>query len=392
MSDDTQDRRRRRPRRRRRRPAEVRSAPGPGAGADLHRAADGRARRHHRQHRPAVHRPGPRHQRHQPDLDRHRLHAGLRRLPAPRRPARRPLRPAQDLHDRPRGLCRGIAARWSRAERAAAADRPWPPGLRCRAGLPRGAGADHHHVPGRSGAQPRVRDLRRHVRCRRGRRPDPRRLAHRLQPRPAGPRHPRLAADLPDQRADRHRRGPAGAALPPRVREPPRPARHPRCDHRHRRPARDRLRPHPRRQPGVRLERPLDDHQPDRRSCAARAVRRGRVARGAPAAAVPDLRQPDQGRELRGDGPAAGGDVRDVLLPEPVHPERDGLQPAQDRRRVPAVQHRHRDQRGHRVQPGQPHRRPLHRRRRHADRRRARSTGSPGSTSPTATAASSRRC
>ena len=103
---------------------------------------------------------------------------------------------------------------------------------------------------------------------------------------------------------------------------------------------------------------------------AARALRRGRVAGGAPAAAVPDLRQPDQGRELRGHGSAAGGDVRDVLLPEPVHPERDGLQPAQDRRRVPAVQRRHRDQRGHRVQPGQPHRRALHRRRRHADRRR----------------------
>ncbi len=113
----------------------------------------------------------------------------------------------------------------------------------------------------------------------------------------------------------------------------------------------------------------MDDHQPGRRCRAARAVRRRRVPRGAPAAAVPDLRQPDPRRELRGDGAAAGGDVRDVLLPEPVHPERDGLQPAQDRRRVPAVQRRHRDQRGHRVQPGQPHRRPLHRRRRHAGRR-----------------------
>ncbi len=92
--------------------------------------------------------------------------------------------------------------------------------------------------PAGPGAQPRVRHLRRHVRCRRGRRPDPRRLADRVQPRPVGPRHPRLADDLPDQRADRHRRGPARAALPARVREPPRPARHPRRHHRHRRPAR----------------------------------------------------------------------------------------------------------------------------------------------------------
>ena len=57
------------------------------------------------------------------------------------------------------------------------------PGPRRRARLPRRAGADHHHVPRRQGAQPRLRRLRRDVRRRCRRRPDPRRLAHR-PPRP----------------------------------------------------------------------------------------------------------------------------------------------------------------------------------------------------------------
>ena len=183
-----------------------------------------------------------------------------------------------------------------------------------------------------------------------------------------GARHPRLADDLPHQRADRHRDRHARAALPARVRHPPGPPRHPGRHHRHRRPARARLRSHARRQPQLRLVRPVDHHDPGRRSGAARALHRGRVPRRAPAAAVPDLRQPDTSRELRGDGAAAGRDVRDVLLPQPVHPERDGLQPAEDRRRVPPVQRGHRAQRGRRVQPGRPDRRPLHRRRRHADR------------------------
>ena len=46
-----------------------------------------------------------------------------------------------------------------------------------------------------------------------------------------------------------------------------------------------------------------------------------------------------------GDVPGPGRDVRDVLLPQPVHPERHGLQPDQGRRRVPAVL------RGHRGRP-----------------------------------------
>ena len=82
--------------------------------------------------------------------------------------------------------------------------RPWPPGPRRRARLPRRPGADHHDLPGRPAAQPRVRGLRRDVRCRRGRRPDPRWLADRPRQRPRH-RDQRLAADLPDQRPDRPR-------------------------------------------------------------------------------------------------------------------------------------------------------------------------------------------
>ena len=43
-----------------------------------------------------------------------------------------------------------VAARRSRAERDAAARRPWPAGPRRGAGLPRRPGADHHDVPGRA--------------------------------------------------------------------------------------------------------------------------------------------------------------------------------------------------------------------------------------------------
>ena len=48
------------------------------------------------------------------------------------------------------------------------------------------------------------------------------------------------------------------------------------------------------------------------------------------------------------------GDVRDVLLPRAVHPDRDGLQPAQDRRRVLAVRGRDGVLRRDGFQPGQP--------------------------------------
>ena len=96
-----------------------------------------------------------------------------------------------------------------------------------------------------------------------------------------------------------------------------------------------------------------------------------REPRRAPAAAVPDLPEPHPGRELRGDDADARRDVLDVLLPEPVHPERHGLQPAARpasrscRSRVGIVVAA-----GHLLQPDQPDRPALPRRRRHADGRR----------------------
>ena len=327
------------------------AAPRLGPGADLHRPADGGPRRHDRQHRPAVHRQGPPHVRDEPHLDRHRLLPRLRRPAAAGRPARRPLRPPQGLHDRPERLRRRLAARRSRPERGAAARCPGHPGSRCRARLAGGARPDHHDLPGRPGAQPRLRGVRRHVRRRCGRRPDPRWLADRAE-RPHVQRPGRLAADVPDQRPDRPDRGPARAALPARVRVAPGSARHPRRPRRHRRPAGAGLRAHPRRQRGVRLEQRRHHRRAGRRRRPARAVLHGGVPGRAPAAAVPDLHEPDARGQLRGDDAAAGRDVLDVLLPEPVHPERHGLQPAQGRLRVPAVQHRHHHQRDDRVGPG----------------------------------------
>ena len=77
-------------------------------------------------------------------------------------------------------LRRRLAARRHRAEPGAAARLPRPAGPGRRDRQPDGAGADHHDVPRRQGAQPRVRGLCGDVGCRRRRRPDPRRLAHRL--------------------------------------------------------------------------------------------------------------------------------------------------------------------------------------------------------------------
>ena len=73
----------------------TRGAEGPRAARSGDEPAHDRARRQHRERRPARHRPGPaRPGRRGPVVGRHRLHADLRRLPAPRRQARRPPRPS----------------------------------------------------------------------------------------------------------------------------------------------------------------------------------------------------------------------------------------------------------------------------------------------------------
>ena len=155
-----------------------------------------------------------------------------------------------------------LAARRPRDQRGAAARRPWPAGPRRRARLPGRPGADHHDVPGRPGPQPRLRGLRRDVRRRCGRRPDPRRLADR-------PRTELFGVVIDGWRLTFLINVPIGivaaaarAALPRRVRVAPRRARPPRRRHRHPRPARHRLRPHPRRHRG--LGRHLDHRQPGR--------------------------------------------------------------------------------------------------------------------------------
>ncbi|CAA9387731.1 MAG: Uncharacterized MFS-type transporter, partial [uncultured Nocardioides sp.] len=331
-----------------------------GARPDLDRPADGRARRDHRQHRAPVHPEGPGDQRRQPLLDRDGLRPRLRQPAAPGRAAGRPLRPPPGLHRRPGRLRRGLAPRRPGDQRGAPAGRSRPPGTGRRPRLARRPGPHHHDLPRRQGAQPRLRRVRRDVGRRGGRRSHPGRLADR--PRPAA-RDRRLAPDLPHQRPDRDRRRPAVAEVPQRVGVAPRPAGPAGRRDRHARPPRGRLRPLPRGHGG--LDRHLDGRQPRRGRRAAGTLRRRREPGGAPAAAVPGLHQPHPRRELRGDVPRTRGDVRDVLLPEPVHPERHGVHPAQGRRRLPAVHARHRGRGRAGVQPGQPDRPSLHLRRGH---------------------------
>ena len=224
--------------------------------------------------------------------------------------------------------------------------RPWPPGPRCRARLPRRPRPDHHDVPGRPGPQPRVRGVRRHVRRRCGRRPDPRWLAHRPRPEifgidvdgwrltflinvPIG----LVAAFLAPRFLTESESHPGELDVPgavtgtlgllgvvyglTRAGEPARLGRHAGRS--------------PASSPASLLLGRLRAH---------------RVA-GSSTRCCPFRIFPNRTRagELRGDDARAGGDVRDVLLPQPVHPARHGLQPAAHRLRVPAVLLRHRDRR-----------------------------------------------
>ena len=105
------------------------------------RAAHGGARRHHREHRPAVDGRLLPQVADLDDLGAQRLHAGLRRPAAARRPVRRPARPAPHVHDRPGALLPRQLPRRHRPE------------------LPDAARRAHHPGPGR-------RDLLARPRCR----------------------------------------------------------------------------------------------------------------------------------------------------------------------------------------------------------------------------------
>ena len=180
-----------------------------GAGAALRRPVRGRPRRLDRQRRAADDRRRARLLPGQPLLGRQRLRAHLRRLPAARRPARRPARPAAGLHGRPRPVRARLAGRRLRRERRRADRRARRPGPRRRDRLARRALDRHHHLPRRRGAQQGARRLGRGRRLRRRRRRPARRRAHRV---------PRLGVGALGQRADRDRRRASGAA--PDRREP----------------------------------------------------------------------------------------------------------------------------------------------------------------------------
>src|SRR5664280_2738037 len=72
-----------------------------------------------------------------------------------------------------------------------------------------------------------------------------------------------------------------------------------------------------------------------------------RTAKPACAHAVAHLCQPQPLRHLHDDAHHRRGDLRDVLLPHPVHPEHPGLQSAQGRGRVSAGHRHHRRAGGH---------------------------------------------
>ena len=115
--------------------------------------ADDRARRDHRQRRPALDPERPRLHPGEPDLGRQRLPDRLRQLPAAGRAARRPDRPQEGLHRRPDAVHPRLGALRAR-RRPDAADRgPLRPGRRRRGRL-LGDHRDHRHrVPAGRGSR-----------------------------------------------------------------------------------------------------------------------------------------------------------------------------------------------------------------------------------------------
>ena len=172
-------------------------------------AVDDRARRVHRHDRPAVGATRPRYLDGQPPVGDHRLHPGLRGLPAAGWPDRRLLGSQADVRRRVAGLRRRIGPRWPGRQRGHALRRPRPAGrVRGTDGTRRPVHPDHHLPARRQGAGQGVRRLR----CRLGRRRSHRRpargRAHRV----------RLVAVVPArQRADRRPRLHRG--VPHRARE-----------------------------------------------------------------------------------------------------------------------------------------------------------------------------
>ncbi|CAA9351438.1 MAG: Uncharacterized MFS-type transporter, partial [uncultured Microvirga sp.] len=128
-----------------------------------HGAADARAGRHHREHRPAEHPARAGRLAGDAAVDHQRLHPRLRRAAALRRPGRRPVRETPGVPRRPRPVRPCLAARRAGRERGDADRRPRAPGHRGGADGPERPGPDRHQLPGGQAAQLGHGGLRRHV-------------------------------------------------------------------------------------------------------------------------------------------------------------------------------------------------------------------------------------
>ena len=139
--------------------------------------ADGRARRHDREHRAAISAARTALLRHPAAVGGHRVLPRLRQPAAAGRQAHRPDRPESDLHRGPHRLRGGIRARRGRRElRHAHRGARLPGRLRRAAGTGRAVAADRH-VPRLQRPGQGVRRVRRHRRRRRCGRPAARRPA-----------------------------------------------------------------------------------------------------------------------------------------------------------------------------------------------------------------------
>src|SRR6266498_4789130 len=120
--------------------------PGPCCHRD--RAADGAAGCDHRQRDAPIHPAGARLFRIRPGVGGQRLHAGLRRAAAARRPGRGPARPPQGVHRRAAALQRRVAGRRVRHLPGVAARGPYRPRSRRRGHRGGRARTDRDHLPG----------------------------------------------------------------------------------------------------------------------------------------------------------------------------------------------------------------------------------------------------
>ena len=260
-------------------------------------------------------------------MGRERLPAHVRRLPAPRRAARRPLRPPAAVPDRDHALhrrLRRLRARDLAGVPDRGARRPGP--RRCDR-LGRLAVADDGPLHRAGGAGEGDGHLRLRRRGRRQRRRAPRRRPH----RPA-----RLALDLPRQRPDRDRRLPRLAAAAPRRqgRGGGPEARRRRRGDRDRGADARRLRDRERQRSGVDVD--ADDRAARRGGRALGRLPRDRVPRRRAARAAPPVPAPQRGDREHRRCALGGGDVRVVLPLRALPAARARLQPAPGRTRLPA--------------------------------------------------------